>query len=238
MFLKSSSHIFSESKLLFLFSSISPVLLNGKKNQIFHTALSSRSRLIYGIRAIIWQELPQMLNFIHTSSHLQTQGSWCTQECEKGRAHHPALPVGAESTTGAKSGESHQCRCCCQGTPNACKISFCTFQFFSFPAMAFMFSSLHPNCSLPSIHLRGKQAAPPSAATPTLLLAAMLGTGGSSPQLCSDEKRRIQQQYLEQANGSLGWQLGYRIFCSRCLVSSGFSAKTKKDKKCREDFSS
>lgn len=92
---------------------------------------------------------------------------------------------------------------------NACKISSETttsFQLFILSVPASMCSSLTRLGNRMPAHLL---------LPPTLLLAEMMGTGG----LSAPQKSRVQQQYLVQANVSLGWQLHYMFLHSRYLVS-------------------
>lgn len=183
-----------------------------------------------------------MLDLIHTSSHVPAPGSWCTQDYQKGTDHHAVLPQGSwKHNVGQICLNPISCCChCCPGETKCLQSLFLHFLDLSLPCHGFRVQQ-SPSQLQPPLHQPNrarKQAASPSAATTYLAAGrhardrwALLPTSGLAI------KKRIQQHYWEQANVSLGWQLGYRFFYSRYLVSSRFSAKMK-DKKCQEAFSS
>lgn len=177
-----------------------------------------------------------MFNLIHTSSHLQSQGSCCLQDCRKGRHHHPVLPCGSwkhnvGQIVSAAAARGDQ-------TPAKFLPALSNF-FFSLPWLSCSAASTTTAASPPPSPQGRETGCSPSAATTYLAAGRRAGDSWAllpSPALTT--RKRIQQQHLQQAIASLGWQLGYRFFYSRYLVSPGFSAKIKKDKKCEEAFAS
>lgn len=166
-----------------------------------------------------------MFNLIHTSSHLQSQGSCCLQDCRKGRHHHPVLPCGSW-----KHNVGQICLCsCCQGRPNACKISSCTFQFLLFLAMAFMFSSLHHNCSLPSTIPtgQGNRLLPICCHHLPRCWQACWGQLGSSPQSCSDNKKENTAAAPTASNCLTRVAAGLQIFLFQVLSISRVFSQNK-----------
>lgn len=182
-----------------------------------------------------------MLDLIHTSSHVPAPGSWRTQDCQKGTDHMLCYPRELKAQRGPDLSESHQLLLPLLPRGDQMPAKSLPALFRSFSSLPWLSCSASPSQLQPPLHQPNrarKQAASPSAATTYLAAGrhardrwALLPTSGLAI------KKRIQQHYWEQANVSLGWQLGYRLFYSRYLVSSRFSAKMK-DKKCQEAFSS